>query len=75
MLQRGALEPWMVDELRDAERNIRHWRLEVERRLAGGNGKRCASCGEAMPGRADRLYCSHRCRQAAYRARTAPPRT
>ena len=54
LLRRGGLEPWMVDELRDAERNIRHWRLEVERRLAGGNCKRCASCGEAMPGRADR---------------------
>ncbi len=43
LLQRGALEPWMVDELREAERNIRHWRLEVERRLAGAGRMQCAS--------------------------------
>lgn len=34
---------------------------------------RCPVCGAALTGRTDRRYCSHTCRQAAYRNRTQAP--
>lgn len=40
-----------------------------------GSGKPCDTCGETVTtGRADSRYCSPKCRQKAYRQRTAAPR-
>jgi hypothetical protein len=33
----------------------------------------CRACGQPIPARHGRLYCSPRCRQAGYRRRSSPP--
>lgn len=63
-----SAEPWMIDELREAEASIRHLRSLLEDQLAGAR-RRCGECGNTMAGRSDRVYCSPKCRQAGYRSR------
>jgi hypothetical protein len=62
-------EPWMAAELRKAETAIRQLRCQVEERLAPERYRPCAYCRGPVAGRADRKYCSDRCRQAAHRLR------
>ena len=65
-----TVEPWMITELREAEASIRRLRREMEQRLSGTGGRRCAGCGQALTAtRSDARYCSGRCRQAALRTR------
>ncbi|MFZ6003791.1 MAG: hypothetical protein ACOYXM_07620 [Actinomycetota bacterium] len=66
---RGAeVKPWMADALRSGEAGLRRLRRQVEARLADVE-RRCTHCGREVAGRADRLYCSNRCKVAACRAR------
>jgi hypothetical protein len=65
-----TVEPWMIAELRAAETAIRRLRREMEQRL-DGTLQACAGCGRPLAGRADKRYCSGRCRQAALRARNS----
>jgi hypothetical protein len=64
-----TFEPWMVTELRRRETELRRFRHQIEERLGGSEARACASCGESVNGRADRRYCSGKCRQAGHRAR------
>jgi hypothetical protein len=52
-----------------AEASIRRLRRQIEQRLDGTVPRVCAGCGGPLAGRADRQYCSGRCRQAALRSR------
>jgi hypothetical protein len=65
------IEPWMADELRRGESAVRRLRIQVEQQLAGERPRGCARCGHPVTGRADRKYCSDRCRQAAHQHRRA----
>jgi hypothetical protein len=56
------------------------WRAYLDERNAAAREKRrqaradrtCPECGAVFtPSRSDGVYCSHRCRQRAYRARKA----
>lgn len=63
-----TVEPWMITDLRAAEAAVRQLRRQMEQRLAG-TPRTCAGCGRPLAGRADRRYCSGRCRQGALRSR------
>jgi len=60
------VQEWWVDKLREAERSIRDLRVQLEARLVG-NDRRCLRCGKRVAGRADKKYCSDRCRIEAHR--------
>jgi predicted nucleic acid-binding Zn ribbon protein len=57
--------------LREAEARIRHLRRQAEDQLAGAEPRPCARCSWPVTGRADRRFCSDRCRKAAHRRRPA----
>jgi len=61
-----VLADWDAD-LTVAIRGLSQLRAEVRAELEGEQGRSCTNCGGSMSGRADRRYCSNRCRQAAHR--------
>jgi hypothetical protein len=61
---------------REAELRMKRLRLQIKAHLADVRDGHC-HCGEPLEGRADRVYCSANCREAARRRRSrrgAPPR-
>lgn len=60
-------EPWVAD-LREAEKNIRQLRYQLE---SLRTGRKCATCGGPVVGRSDRAYCSAACRVEMHRG-TSP---
>jgi hypothetical protein len=65
---RGAeVDEPTVALLREAETRVRHLRQQAENQLAGAEPRPCARCGGSVTGRADRRFCSDRCRKAAHR--------
>ncbi len=61
----GSL-PDVIEMARETERGARAVRLWLES-LTAEEERRCGYCGGPVVGRADRVYCSSRCRQAAHR--------
>ncbi len=62
-----TIHPWMIEELKKCERSFREWRLHLESVLAD-EPRTCARCHTPMSGRADKKYCSDRCRIDAHLA-------
>ena len=69
-LDRSEVPVW-IEQLRDAERDLRQLRRRLESLDAGD--RRCPGCGQAVAGRADRVYCGATCRQRARRASHLQP--
>ena len=67
-LRQLDVEPWWIEELVKAEQSIRRLRTQLEA-LAAESPRTCARCRQPMGGRADRKYCSDRCRIEAHRSR------
>jgi hypothetical protein len=67
--ERITADPDWVGLLRIAEANVRRLRHSVELLLDDGDPRPCVRCRQPVTGRADRVYCSDRCRQAAYQSR------
>ncbi len=65
-----ALIPDWIEELREAERNVRRFRYQLE---SLRSGRKCPVCGEPLVGRVDRAYCSTACRVENHRGTS--PRT
>jgi hypothetical protein len=59
--------PWWIENLKEAEANIRRLRGRLEA-ILDGSERRCPVCDTAVTGRADQLYCGATCRQRARRA-------
>jgi len=56
-----------VEGLREAEASIRHLRQRLEELQPEAQGRTCPQCGLLVSGRADRIYCSSRCRVRQHR--------
>lgn len=65
----AVLDREMLAYLRAAESGARRLRLQIEAKLAAAEPRLCAKCERPLTGRADRKFCSSRCRQAAYQRR------
>lgn len=63
--------PGWVEQMKQAEAGLRFRRQQLEALVAV---RTCASCDEPLVGRADRTYCSTRCRTRASRARSTSSR-
>ena len=68
-LDRTLVRGW-IDALKTAEESARRLRHQLEA-LDGIPARVCPACGGLLVGRADRIYCSSRCRQRAHRGRSS----
>jgi hypothetical protein len=65
-----TVEPWMIEAMRNGEAAMRRFRDELERRLSG-EARTCEgpNCRRPVYGRADKTFCSDKCRIQAHRKR------
>ena len=58
--------PGCIEDVKRGEALLRQFRLQLEALV--DSDRTCPSCGDPVAGRADRVFCSTRCRVRAHRA-------